>query len=180
MPPSPFANLWNYPIGILPRDGKNITFVELGARIRDTYNFSPSFCFFVPNYAANMIKKDYNKDTFDLVELDLHNGIEHDASLLRMYPRFSPLIPHFPMGYEANWRLLLPGEDSALVPDQSKPHVPFIRELLDSASGKDADGKPLLTIEDLSKFSAKRRVDAKETNPDFTLGRAHKTFGSTK
>ena len=30
-----------------------------------------------------MLKKDYSKDTFDLEELDLHNGIEHDASLVR-------------------------------------------------------------------------------------------------
>lgn len=72
--------------GILPRDGKNITFTEMNQKVRETYNFAPSFCFFVPNYAANMLKKDYNKDTFDLSELDVHNGIEHDASLTRVYP----------------------------------------------------------------------------------------------
>jgi hypothetical protein len=70
-------------LGILPRDGKNIQFKELGRVIRTTYNFSPSFCYFVPNFSAQMLKKDYTKDTFDLVELDLHNGIEHDASLCR-------------------------------------------------------------------------------------------------
>jgi len=30
-----------------------------------------------------MLNKNYNKDTFDLKELDLHNGIEHDASFCR-------------------------------------------------------------------------------------------------
>lgn len=30
-----------------------------------------------------MLKKSFNNDTFDLEELDVHNGIEHDASLLR-------------------------------------------------------------------------------------------------
>ncbi|TFK28337.1 Cloroperoxidase [Coprinopsis marcescibilis] len=139
--------------GIIPRDGKNIKFTELGERIRETYNFGGTFCYFVPNHAAGLLNKNYATDTFDLAEIDLHNGIEHDASLLR--------------------------EDSALVPDQSKPHIPFIRELLDSATGKDANGKPILTIEDISRFSAKRRVEARETNPDFTLDRAHKTFGST-
>ncbi|KAG6836277.1 hypothetical protein H0H93_009549 [Arthromyces matolae] len=69
--------------GILPRDGKNISFKEMGKRIHETYNFSPSFCFFVPSYAADMLKKKYASDTFDLAELDLHNGIEHDASLVR-------------------------------------------------------------------------------------------------
>jgi Peroxidase, family 2 len=68
-------------LGVLPRDGRNISFKELNATIRATCNFSPSFCFFVPNFAANMLNKSYSKDTFDLAELDLHNGIEHDASL---------------------------------------------------------------------------------------------------
>ena len=35
-------------------------------------------------------------------------------------------------------------------------------------------------INDLSKFSAKRRVDARETNPDFTLDFAHRLFASSK
>lgn len=30
-----------------------------------------------------MLKRNYSKDTFDLEELDGHNGIEHDASLFR-------------------------------------------------------------------------------------------------
>lgn len=139
--------------GILPHDGKNITFKELETKVRETYNFSPSFCFFVPNYAANMLGKSYKTDSFDLKELDLHNGIEHDASLTR--------------------------EDIALVPDQGKSHLPYVRELLDSATGKDENGKPILTIEDLSRFSAKRRVEARETNPEFTLDKFHKKFGSS-
>ena len=73
-------------LGILPRDGRNISFKELNKTIRATTNFSPTFCFFVPNFAANMLNKSYSKDTFDLAELDLHseNGIEHDASLTSM------------------------------------------------------------------------------------------------
>jgi hypothetical protein len=82
-------------LGILPRDGKNITFGELGARIRTTYNFAPSFCYFVPSYAANMLGKDYAKDTFDLKELDLHNGIEHDASLTRTFGTAQAPLEHF-------------------------------------------------------------------------------------
>ncbi|KAF5350437.1 hypothetical protein D9756_008662 [Leucocoprinus leucothites] len=139
--------------GILPHDGKNIQFKEMGRLIRTTYNFSPSFCYFVPNFAAKMLHKDYNKDTFDLSELDLHNGIEHDASLCR--------------------------EDSALCPDQSEIQVEYVKELLASATGKDKDGNPLLTIKDLSKYSAKRRIDAYDKNPDFSLDFGHKMFGSS-
>lgn len=89
-------------LGILPRDGKNIQFKEMGRLIRTTYNFSSSFCYFVPHYAAEkVVKKDYNNDTFNLDELDHHNGIEHDASLCRKFiilfkqirqPTNSPLV----------------------------------------------------------------------------------------
>ena len=83
-----FSNLVEFFTGILPRDGKNISFPEMGSKIRATYNFAPSFCFFVPNFAARMLKKSYAKDRFDLSDLDLHNGIEHDASLTREFPFF--------------------------------------------------------------------------------------------
>jgi len=139
--------------GILPHDGKNIKFTEMTEKIRTAFNFSPSFCVFVPVFAARMLNKDYNKDTISLQELDMHNGIEHDASLTR--------------------------EDSALVGDQSRPHLPYIKELLDSASGKDKEGNVILTPKDLSDYSSKRRVDAKATNPDFTLSTFHKMFGSS-
>lgn len=139
--------------GILPHDGKNIQFKEIGKLIRTTYNFSPTFCYFVPKFAADMLNKDYNKDTFDLKELDLHNGIEHDASFCR--------------------------QDTALSSDQSEIHHGYIKELLASATGKDRDGNPIIMINDLSKFSAKRRVDARETNPDFTLDFAHRLFASS-
>ena len=71
--------------GIIPRDGKNIKFSDMPHKLNATYNFAPSFTFFVPNLAANMLKKNFYKDTFDLSDLDLHNGIEHDASLTRTH-----------------------------------------------------------------------------------------------
>ena len=70
-------------LGIISRSGRGIKFTELTSQIRSTYNFGASFCSFVPHYAAQMLNRNYNEDTFDLHELDLHNGIEHDASLTR-------------------------------------------------------------------------------------------------
>ncbi|KAF9045459.1 Chloroperoxidase [Panaeolus papilionaceus] len=139
--------------GILPRDGKNITFKELNASVRATYNFAPSFCYFVPNFAAKTLNKKYSNGTFDLADLDLHNGIEHDASLLR--------------------------EDSHFVPDQGKPHIPFVKELLALASGKDKDGNELLTPKDLSEYSSKRRAESRAKNPAFSLTSFQKVFGSS-
>lgn len=72
-------------LGIISRSGRGIKFTELTQQIRTTYNFSASFCALVPHIAANMLKRKYSKDTFDLEELDLHNGIEHDGSLTRTH-----------------------------------------------------------------------------------------------
>lgn len=160
-------------IGILPRDGKNITFKEMNAKIRVTYNFASTFCFFVPNFAANMLSKSYGKDTFDLAELDLHNetAIEHDASLTRKLNtcHHSQIL-----------MILSTGQDKGIVESQAQPHIPFVDGLLASATGKDSEGNPILTRKDLAAYSSKRRVDARATNPEFTLNLFHKIFGSSK
>jgi len=138
--------------GILPRDGKNIPFVDLSHQTQSTYNFAPTFSFFLPNYAANFMKKDYKKDTFDLKDLDMHNKIEHDGSLAR--------------------------EDTHFEPDQSKIAVHLVKELLNSASGKDADGNLVLTSSDLAKALSQRLANCKATNPEFTTSLLHRLFGA--
>lgn len=70
-------------LGIIARSGRNIKFTELSELVRATFNFSPSFCYYACHYTARMIDKKYGRDTFDLGEINLHNGIEHDASLTR-------------------------------------------------------------------------------------------------
>ena len=71
--------------GLLPRDGRNISFKEATRQCRNVYNFSATFSYYVPNHMANLLGKSYSKDTFDLEEISLHNGIEHDASLTRTF-----------------------------------------------------------------------------------------------
>jgi hypothetical protein len=139
--------------GIISRSGREISFVELGSHIRATYNFSPTFCSFVPHFAARMLKRSYSEDTFDLEELDQHGGIEHDGSLLRL--------------------------DAAFQPDQSVKHVPFIEELLAAATGKDKDGNDLITTKDLSRILGKRRAVARAVNKGFSDSFFHRIFGST-
>ncbi|EIW79642.1 heme-thiolate peroxidase aromatic peroxygenase [Coniophora puteana RWD-64-598 SS2] len=139
--------------GIIARSGKNISFIEMNHQIRATYNFAASFCSFVPHFAARMLDKSYNKDNFDLHDLDKHNGIEHDNSITRRDLHFQP--------------------------DQWIKHQPFIDELLDSASGKDKDGHTLLTVEDIAKFAGRRRLQAKTHNPNYTRSLFHDVFGSS-
>jgi hypothetical protein len=141
--------------GVIARDGKNISFKALSPIIHQTFNFAPSFCFFTCNTAANTLHKDYATGTFDLAEISLHSdkgGIEHDASLTR--------------------------KDTFIEPDQSKPHVPFVEELLASATGKDKEGNPIFTLKDIAAYSSKRRVESRDSNPEFTLDFTHRTFGS--
>jgi hypothetical protein len=40
--------------GVLPRDGKNIPFRTLTSTVRQSFNFAPSFCFFVPKFRGGL------------------------------------------------------------------------------------------------------------------------------
>lgn len=142
--------------GILPHDGKNITFKQLNETIRQTFNFASSFCFFVPNFSARFLNKSYFNDRFDLADLNLHadNAIEHDASLTR--------------------------QDAALVPDQGKPDLDLVHAFLKEASSKTADGRPLMTKADMSRALSKRRADARKTNKAYSESFFHNMFGSAK
>ncbi|XTI94294.1 hypothetical protein V2W45_1348741 [Cenococcum geophilum] len=44
---------------ILPHDGKNISFKELNTKVRQTFNFAPFFCFFVPKFSADFLERSY-------------------------------------------------------------------------------------------------------------------------
>jgi len=135
--------------GILPRSGRGITFPQMNAAIRSTYNFGPSFCFFVPHFAAQMLNRRYWSDTCDLSDISVHNCIEHDASLTR--------------------------EDTFHSPDQSKPNVALIEELLACGTGPGGN----LTPADLARFSGKRRTEARRKNGQFSLSTFQKIFGSS-
>ena len=88
-----------FPLGILPHDGRNITFRELSTQIRTTYNFSPTFCLFVPRNIAQILNRSYSSGRFDLSDIDVHNGIEHDASLVRKcQPTEQPFLFFFAAG----------------------------------------------------------------------------------
>ncbi|KAF1919427.1 Chloroperoxidase [Ampelomyces quisqualis] len=134
---------------ILPHDGKNITFRRLNTTVRQSFNFAPSFCFFVPAFAANFLGRSYWTGSFDLADLSKHNAIEHDASLTR--------------------------RDSAEVADQGKPDWELVEELLEGATG---EGGRKLTKADLSRALAKRRVECRKRNERYSESLFHNGFGS--
>ncbi|KAL5113682.1 hypothetical protein ACEQ8H_008435 [Pleosporales sp. CAS-2024a] len=134
---------------ILPHDGKNISFRTLNTTVRESFNFAPSFCFFVPNFAANFLSRSYWTGTFDLADLSKHNAIEHDASLTR--------------------------RDVNEVSDQGVPDLGLVDELLGGATG---EGGTRLTKEDLSRALAKRRKECREGNQSYSESLFHNGFGS--
>jgi hypothetical protein len=140
------------------------------------YNFGPTFCRYVPGFAANYLNKDYAHDTFDLHELDLHNtGIEHDASLTRKSEPKGFFFMHIKR------TIYTIGEDYYFVQNQGTPCQPLIDDLLASATGKTKDGdEQLLLPADLSRYSSKRRAISRQKNPTFQLDEFHKMFGSSK
>ncbi|THH29028.1 heme-thiolate peroxidase [Antrodiella citrinella] len=134
--------------GILPHDGRNITFRELNTAVRTTYNFAPSFCYFVPNHMAGILDRNYWSDRFDLADLDVHNGVEHDASLTREDPFFQN--------------------------DQSTVSVPLVEKLLKSGTGPNGD----LTPADFSRLLSERRAESRARNPQYSQALQHKLLGS--
>jgi len=75
--------------GVLPHDGKDISFKELADAVHTHYNCSTTFCKFVVMYIANGLQKNFN-DRVPLSAIGTHNCIEHDGSLLRNDSYFQP------------------------------------------------------------------------------------------
>ncbi|KAL5401363.1 hypothetical protein PMIN06_011849 [Paraphaeosphaeria minitans] len=136
---------------ILPHSGRDISFRTLNTAIRECFNFAPSFCFFVPHFAADFLDRSYWSDTLDLEELSKHNAIEHDASLTR--------------------------RDVALEPDQAKPDIQLVEQLLATATGGTPEAR-IMTKQDLSAALTRRRVDSKRENASYTESLFHNGFGS--
>ncbi|TFY73972.1 heme-thiolate peroxidase [Hericium alpestre] len=150
--------------GIIPRNGRNIPFRDVTAAIRQTYNFAPTFCVFVPRYMAQILNRSYVNGTFDLEDVDIHSGIEHDASLTRKsYSQPSP----------SRVQELLACASGPALPPSVMPVKP-----------SEADAKlnlnRSLTLADLARLTSKRRAESRKRNPQFSLSMFHKVFGSSK
>lgn len=72
------------------------------------------------------------------------------------------------------------GEDSYFEPDPSKIAGHLIEDLLSKATGKNKDGKVVLTNADLARALSQRMADSKEINPEFNGGLTHRIFAYGK
>ncbi|KAJ8475444.1 heme-thiolate peroxidase [Trametes cubensis] len=134
--------------GVLPRDGKSIKFTEVTDAVCRVYNLSPTLSFLLGDFIAGSLVRNFRTDRLDLADIDVHNCIEHDASLTR--------VDHF--------------HD----PDQDKIAHEGIDGVLASGTGPGGN----LTPPDIARLLGKRRVEAKTRNPKFSLALIHKLFGS--
>lgn len=72
------------------------------------------------------------------------------------------------------------GEDFDVDPNLGKVSIPLTQRLLASASGKDAEGDRVVTVEDVAYNLSRRRVEARRANPSFHLSKEHEFFGGSK
>lgn len=172
--------------GIIPRDGRNLSFKELSGQIRSTYNFSPTFCLFVPRYIARILNRSYGSGRFDLADIDVHNGIEHDASLVRR-DTFHQVHQGLPDGQLVAMLL-----KSATGPPRKKDtqsasqgHLPpnespyFNVAAHVAKATTDFDMNRTLTPADLSRRLGECRRVAKASNGQYSQDTGHKMFGSS-
>ncbi|KAG8743487.1 hypothetical protein FRC10_011960 [Ceratobasidium sp. 414] len=139
--------------GILPRNGRGLTWKELGQAVQHTYNLSPTLCIQVPWLTAKFLfnGRSWN-DQMTLDDLNAHGGIEHDASYTRA---------------DTKWQ-----------PDQSAPDANIIRGLYEMA-GFDIDNlKPTDTfkVQDFSNYLAYRRAHSKVFNGQYLMSTNGKVF----
>ncbi|KAH9053581.1 Cloroperoxidase [Lactarius vividus] len=171
--------------GIIPRDGRNISFKEISGQIRTTYNFAPSFCLYVPRFIAHILNRSYSTGHFDLADIDVHNGIEHDASLVRR-DTFHQIHQGFPDGaLVAALLKCATGPPKGDTPSASEGHLPpnespyFNVVAHVSKATTDFDMNRTLTPADLSRRLGERRRESKASNRQYSQDTGHKMFGSS-
>ncbi|KAF8497382.1 Chloroperoxidase [Russula emetica] len=176
--------------GIIPRDGRNISFRELSAQVRATYNFSPSFCLYVPRKIAKILNRSYQTGRFDLSDIDVHNGIEHDASLVRrdtaeQFHQGMPdpaLVAAFiksATGPPPSLQHTATPSQDPLPPNES-PYFNVVAYVTKATSDLDLDLSRTLTSSDLSRRLGERRREAQRENGQYSQDFGHKMFGSSK
>jgi hypothetical protein len=171
--------------GIISRDGRNLSFKELSGQVRSTYNFSPSFCLYVLRFIAHILNRSYTSGRFDLADIDVHNGIEHDASLVRR-DTFHQFNQGFPDG-----GLVAALLKSATGPPKmgshsaSQGHLPpnespyFHAAAHVAKAMADFDMDRTLTSADLTRQLGERRREAQGNNAQYSQDTGHKMFGSS-
>ncbi|KAI0259994.1 Cloroperoxidase [Gloeopeniophorella convolvens] len=178
--------------GIISRDGRNISFREVTDTVRSTYNFSPTFCLFVPRYIAHILGRSYKTGHLDLADIDVHNGIEHDASLFRrdtfhdfhqgmpdpeLVAAFIKAASGPPLKDDAKYTPPgSPGSPSA-ASAKTSPYAPIVAHVAQATA--EVDLSRTLTPRDLSRCLGERRREAKAANPQFSQDTGHKMFGSS-
>jgi hypothetical protein len=172
--------------GLIPRDGRNISFKEVNGQLYTVYNFAPSFSLYTTRFLAQVLGRSPSSGHFDLSDLDVHNGIEHDASLVRRdtFHQFHQGLPDGELvaallksatGPPLKWDAQ-PASQGDL-PSNESPYFNVAAQV--SKATTDFDMNRSLTPVDLTRRLSERRRESKATNGQFSQDTGHKIFGSS-
>jgi len=172
--------------GIISRDGRNLSFKELSGQIRSTYNFSPSFCLYVLRFIAHILRRSYTSGRFDLQDIDVHNGIEHDASLVRrdMFHQFNQGFPDgaavaalLKSATGPPPKMSTYSSSQVHLPPNESPYFHAAAHVAKALADFDMDRT--LTPADLTRQLGERRRESRANNKQYSLDTGHKMFGSS-
>ncbi|KAH9995905.1 Cloroperoxidase [Russula compacta] len=147
--------------GIIPRDGRNISFRELSAQVHETYNFAPTFCFYVLRYMAKIL---HRRDTYHQFNQGLPDG-RLVAALIKAAT--GPPLKNVQSQ---------PSAQDALPPNDS-PYFDVAAHVAKATA--DFDLNRTFRAADLSRRLGERRREAQADNGQYSLARNHKIFGSS-
>jgi len=177
--------------GIIPRDGRDISFSEVSAQIHATYNFSPSFSLYTCRFIAKVLNRSYKTGRFDLSDIDVHNGIEHDASLVRRDaahqvhqgmpdPALVAALIKSATGPPPSfkqWQQDTSTPSEHPLPPNESPYFNVAAHVAKATA--DFDLNCSLTSSDITRRLSERRRESKQSNGQYTQDFAHKMFGSS-
>jgi hypothetical protein len=157
-------------LGILPRDGRHVTYKQMSDAIQHAYNLSPTLA---EQLTSSAVALDQGRGWIDLHDLNALNVSTANTPLalirqIRVYADRSPISQV--IQHDASFTR----PDIAFCADQSYPHPDLVERFLAQASNGEC-----LSLDDISYHSGLRRAECKRTNGQYSLTYSflHKFFG---
>ncbi|KAG8922363.1 hypothetical protein FRC00_007523 [Tulasnella sp. 408] len=136
--------------GILPRNGRHITYKEMSQAIQKAFNLSPTLG---DQLTSSALLVDQGRGWIDLGDLNALGVIQHDASLTR--------------------------HDIAFVPDQGAPDSYLVKRFVEHATDSKKNRRRF-SLGDMAYYNGLRRAECKASNGEYSMTYSffHKFFGS--
>ncbi|KIO33537.1 hypothetical protein M407DRAFT_231607 [Tulasnella calospora MUT 4182] len=136
--------------GILPRNGKNISYKEMSLAIQKAFNLSPTLG---DQLTSSAFLVDQGRGRIDLYDLNALGIVQHDASLTR--------------------------HDIAFVADQGAPDSFLVNRFVEHATHS-KNNRRRFSLGDMAYYNGLRRAECRDSNGQYSMVYSffHKFFGS--